>query len=257
MALLPISEALIGNYLTTVGLVATDFDGTLTQQGKLTATVLKTLEALAAAQIPVLIITGRSAGWVEAMNSYLPVKGAIAENGGIFYLQNRETPEFLTHIVDMGEHRDSLQQIFENLKTHFPHLKESTDNCFRITDWTFDVQGLTLCDLHRLTELCHQYGWDFTYSTVQCHIKPLHQNKADSLLRVIQKYFPQLKTEQVITIGDSPNDESLFNPGLFPLSVGVKNILDYTNHLNYCPKWVTSKTENEGFCELAALILKR
>lgn len=255
MALLPISEAALGDCLTTVGLLASDFDGTLTQQGKLTATVLKSLEALAAAKIPVLIITGRSAGWVEAMNSYLPVSGAIAENGGLFYSPKSETPEILTSIVDLNEHRNSLKQTFQILMTHFK-LKESADNRFRITDWTFDVQGLTLSDLQNLSKLCHQQGWDFTYSTVQCHIKPLHQNKAASLLRVIQKYFPQFKTEQILTVGDSPNDESLFNSQIFPLSVGVNNVLDYTNQLNHYPKYVTTKAENEGFCELVALILK-
>ncbi|WP_013321696.1 HAD-IIB family hydrolase [Gloeothece verrucosa] len=256
MALLPISEAVVKDDFTTVALLASDFDGTLTHQGKLTATVIKKLSALAAAEIPVLIITGRSAGWVEAINSYLPVTGAIAENGGLYYSQKRETPEILTPIVDFIEHRNSLKRTFEIFKTHFPNLQESADNRFRITDWTFDVTGLTLSDLQKLIKLSHQCGWDFTYSTVQCHIKPLQQNKADSLLQVIQKYFPQLKSEQVLTIGDSPNDESLFNPQIFPLSVGVNNVLHYKDKLNYYPKFVTNKSESEGFCELVDLLFK-
>ncbi|ACK68558.1 HAD-superfamily hydrolase, subfamily IIB [Gloeothece citriformis PCC 7424] len=256
MVLLPLSEAVVGGCFTPVALIASDFDGTLTHQGKLTATVLESLQALAFVNIPVLIITGRSAGWVEAINSYLPIIGAIAENGGVFYRKNREQPEFLTPIVDIEAHRHRLRQVFQQLKTVFPNLKESADNRFRITDWTFDVTGLTPSDLQNLSQLCQESGWDFTYSTVQCHIKPFAQNKADSLIYVLTTYFPQLRREQVLTVGDSPNDESLFNPLLFPLSVGVNNILHYTDQIRYHPQYVTTKAENEGFCELATLILK-
>ena len=74
-------------------LIATDMDGTLAQQGKFTASLLHALEDLSAADIPVLIVTGRSAGWVSGLATYLPVAGAmapatgkqIAENGGLFY----------------------------------------------------------------------------------------------------------------------------------------------------------------------------
>ena len=66
-----------------VCLVATDMDGTLTQQGRFTSYLFMALEALADTQIYVLLVTGRSAGWVQGLKTYLPVTGAIAENGGL------------------------------------------------------------------------------------------------------------------------------------------------------------------------------
>jgi HAD superfamily hydrolase (TIGR01484 family) len=71
--------------LSSVRLIATDMDGTLTKNGKFTSELLIALESLAAKNIAVLIVTGRSAGWVSAIANYLPIVGAIAENGGLFY----------------------------------------------------------------------------------------------------------------------------------------------------------------------------
>ncbi|MGH2413735.1 MAG: HAD family hydrolase, partial [Microcystaceae cyanobacterium] len=223
MSFCPISEAFQSNRLQNIRLLATDMDGTLTQQGKLTATLLKTLEALSEAEIPVLIVTGRAAGWVDAVRSYLPITGAIAENGGVFYLGNCDVPTLLTPIANVTHHRQQLAATFQILKTQFSHIQESADNPFRLTDWTFDVQGLTSTQLQQLEILCQKEGWSFTYSTVQCHIKPRQQNKATSLHQVLNQYFPQFTAEQILTIGDSPNDESLFDSSQFPLSVGVAN----------------------------------
>lgn len=249
--MIPIAEA-TSNYLSSIRLIATDMDGTLTRQGKFRATLLQSLEALQKADIAVIVVTGRSAGWVEAVQTYLPIAGAIAENGGI-YLSN-QTPQFLTPIPDISLHRQKLAEMFQLLKRQFPGLQESADNAFRLTDWTFDVAGLTPIELQQLNDLCEQQGWSFTYSTVQCHIKPLQQNKADGLLQVLQ-HFGQLSAHEIITVGDSPNDQSLFNPGLFPISVGVANVLHYTSQLTHKPTYVTTQPEGDGFEELVQLIL--
>lgn len=252
---LPIAEGFAAGNFNKARLIATDMDGTLTRQGKFSATLLKTLEALAKANFPVLIVTGRSAGWVSALTNYLPITGAIAENGGLYYSCQNEAPELLTSISDLNLHRQQLAETFQVLRHQFPALRETADNRFRLTDWTFDVEGLTALQLQELSDCCHAQGWGFTYSTVQCHIKPLHQDKAKGLLQVLQQHFPQKSAAEVITVGDSPNDESLFNSSQFPLSVGVANVLHYSNQLSDKPTYVTTHSETEGFCELAQLIV--
>jgi HAD superfamily hydrolase (TIGR01484 family) len=253
MALTPIDRNLIHNCLH-LRLIATDMDGTLTQEGKFTANLLQALEELNAAKVAVLIVTGRSAGWVSGLVSYLPVVGAIAENGGIFYQGNGECLA-LTPIPNLAEHRRKLAVAYQQLKLEFWQLQESDDNRFRLTDWTFDNRDLTLAQLQRLDELCSAMDWGFTYSSVQCHIKPLGQDKAIGLMQVLDKYFPDYQTKQVLTVGDSPNDASLFNPELFPLSVGVANIWDYADQLIDQPAYVTQAAEGEGFCELVRFLL--
>jgi len=243
------------NFLKNIQIIATDMDGTLTQRGKITSDLLIILEELAKVNLQLLIVTGRSAGWVSGLVNYLPIAGAIAENGGLFYPAGNEEAIALTPISNKLEYRKELAAIFQKLQQYFPQIRESSDNRFRITDWTFDVQGLSLEQLNRLSSICQELGWGFTYSNVQCHIKPLNQDKATGLMQVLQEYL-QSPPEQVLTVGDSPNDESLFNPQYFPFSIGVANVLEYADRLNYQPVYLTKAREGQGFCELAREILR-
>jgi HAD superfamily hydrolase (TIGR01484 family) len=227
-----------------IHLLATDMDGTITKHGKFTPQLLNTLEQLSAAKIPVLIVTGRSAGWVSAISSLMPIAGAIAENGGLFYPSDNSDPVTLTHIPDLVNHRQDLAEAFVNLQTYFPQIQESADNLFRVTDWTFDLTSLTTEELQKIGNLCQQMGWGFTYSNVQCHIQPPGQNKAAGLLKVLRQYFPTYFPE------------SLFNQRYFPISVGVANIRGYENQLQHKPTYITTASEGEGFCEFCSYILQ-
>src|SRR4028119_1202159 len=150
MAFAPIEQGITNHCFKNVRLIATDMDGTLTQQGKFTASLLQAFEDLRAADILVLIVTGRSAGWVSGLVSYLPVVGAIAENGGLFYPADSANSVPLTPIPNVVEHRQQLEVAYQRLKSEFPHIQESNDNRFRITDWTFDNRDLTITQLERL-----------------------------------------------------------------------------------------------------------
>lgn len=241
--------------LDRIRLIATDMDGTLTQAGKFSAQLLQTFVDLEQADFQVLIVTGRSAGWVSGLATYLPVWGAIAENGGLFYTGTEEPGQLLVPIPDLQEHRQQLAGMFAQLQARFPQICESEDNRFRLTDWTFDVAGLTLSDLREMQEICDRSGWGFTYSTVQCHLKLLQQNKASGVLQVLGQYFPDYKRSAIVTVGDSPNDESLFDPQLFPVSVGVSNVQHYLEQLRYPPTYLTQQAEGAGFCEFIQKLL--
>lgn len=124
------NSAIAAHCWKTLRLIATDMDGTLTQRGKFSRELLQGLEHLSAANIPVLIVTGRSAGWVSGLVNYLPVQGAIAENGGLYYPANREQPVFLSTIADITSHRQQLAQTYQRLKSEFQELHESADRKF-------------------------------------------------------------------------------------------------------------------------------
>ncbi|NEP46161.1 MAG: HAD-IIB family hydrolase [Okeania sp. SIO2H7] len=255
MSLQPLSNLSDNKALQNLRLVAADLDGTITKNGKFTPAFLRAMEKLTAANIQMLIVTGRSAGWVQAIKNYLPVIGAIAENGGVFFPGFGEEPELLTPIENPTVYRQQLGDIFQHLKSQFPDIVESSDNRFRLTDWTFDVGGLSNSNLQTLQQLCGERNYGFTYSNVQCHIKPLEQDKATGLLQVLSRYFPQWETEQIVTVGDSPNDESLFDKSKFSLSVGVANIIDYADKLRHRPVYITTNKEADGFCELVEILI--
>ena len=204
----------------------------------------------------VLLVTGRSAGWVSALVNYLPVAGAIAENGGVF-LHPNGTQDLLSSVPNLSRHRILLENTFHHIKQLFPNLHPSADNQFRITDWTFDVNNLSTDDIQSISSHCQQMGWSFTYSNVQCHIKPIHQDKATGLSSVLSNHFPELNSQQVLTVGDSPNDEAMFDADLFPISVGVANVRHYQDKMLHLPKYVTQASEFAGFSELAKLLLQK
>ena len=242
--------------LSDIRLIASDVDGTLTLNGKFASDFISTLLDLQSAGIKVLLVTGRSAGWVSALVNYLPVAGAIAENGGLF-LQPNGQQDLLSSVPNLSKHRIFLENTFHHIKQKFPNLQTSTDNQFRITDWTFDVNDLSTDDIQAISSQCQQMGWSFTYSNVQCHIKPVHQDKATGLLSVLNNHFPEINSQQVLTVGDSPNDEAMFDADLFPISVGVANVRHYQDKMLHLPKYVTQASEFSGFSELAKLLLQK
>jgi HAD superfamily hydrolase (TIGR01484 family) len=237
-----------------IRLIASDVDGTLTRADRFTPQLPIAIAQLAQANLPLLLVTGRSAGWVDALRNYLPVAGAIAENGGVFFPPNGPY-QLLRDFPALTIYRQQLADTFGQLQQQYPQLKASTDNVFRLTDWTFDVEGLSEEMLRAIALQCQAWGWSFTYSTIQCHIKPQLQNKALGIQQVLAQYFPTIHPAQVLTIGDSPNDEAMFDPKIFPVSVGVANILKYAEHLQYRPKYITMQTEVDGFCEVVSRLL--
>lgn len=239
--------------LHQIQLVATDMDGTLTIEGKFTPQLLQAFDRLAQAGIQVLIVTGRSAGWVNGLVNYLPIWGAIAENGGLFY--RGEIQKLLVSISDIKVHRQKLAEMFGELRSSFPNIQESSDNAFRLTDWTFDVAGLMLEELETMNSLCQKNEYGFTYSNVQCHIKIAEQDKASGLNKILQNYFSQYDCKQIATVGDSPNDESLFDVNQFPMSIGVANLKHYQNQLQHLPTYITTAAEGEGFCEFVDAVV--
>jgi HAD superfamily hydrolase (TIGR01484 family) len=246
---------LTSNCLPEIKMVAADIDGTLTEGHKFTPQLLYAIERLNAKDIQLLLVTGRSAGWVSAVVNYLPVVGAIAENGGVYFDGRGEDYDLFLPIENITDHRDRLANVFWELQSLYPQIEESLDNQFRITDWTFDLKGLNSAQLGEIRSRCQAWGWDFTYSSIQCHIKSIGQDKSTGILNTIEQYFPNLKRTQILTVGDSPNDETMFDRSLFPHSVGVANIQPYLDRLNHIPQYITTHSEVNGFCELVDFLL--
>ena len=59
--------------------------------------------------------------------------------------------------------------------------------------------------------------------------------------------------EQVIFIGDSPNDAPMFD--YFPHSIGVANVLRFKGKMDCEPSWVTEKEGGYGFAEMVNVLL--
>ncbi|MEO0407922.1 MAG: HAD family hydrolase [Cyanobacteria bacterium P01_A01_bin.135] len=245
--------------LDPIRLVATDVDGTLTQASKMTSQLLTDLLRLQQAGVDVMLVTGRSAGWVSGIAHYFPVAGAIAENGGVLCAAGGAAGGYRVLdgaiAADVPSHRRALAEMFAALKALVPRLQASADNAFRLTDWTFDVADLTPEELQRLGNRCRELGWDFTYSTVQCHLYRPGQTKGNAIAHLLQERYPHLPANALLTLGDSPNDESMFDGARFPCSVGVANLRQYLSRLTHQPRYLTQGDECAGFHELVEGLL--
>jgi haloacid dehalogenase-like hydrolase len=65
--------------------VLTDIDDTLTIGGRLTASAFEAMESLDRADIAVVPVTGRPAGWCDQIARQWPVAGAVGENGAFYF----------------------------------------------------------------------------------------------------------------------------------------------------------------------------
>ena len=62
-----------------------------------------------------------------------------------------------------------------------------------------------------------------------------------------------INIDECVYVGDSPNDSPMFKK--FPISVGVKSVLDYSDFMKDYPSYVTERDGNQGFEDLVDSIL--
>lgn len=249
--------------LAQIEAVATDIDGTLTTGGVLSPEVVLALSKLRKQGLRVCLVTGRSSGWVQGLVSYLPVSAAIAENGGVIflgresapYVRNSETGAF--SLFESQDFRMELREMFERLKFTRPSLRETEDNLYRLSDFTFHVTGLSQADLKVMKDEVEACDLAFTWSTIHAHIMPQGQQKGTALEWLLAHWgLACMPANTTLTVGDSPNDATLFCPEKFPISAGVANITNYQNVMDFYPKNIATLTEGDGFVEIVQSLLQ-
>ena len=228
--------------LKNVEIIATDVDDTLTINGILTSDVLKSIEYLNNAGKKVILVTGRSGGACTTLSQYLPVTMVIAENGGVIIRSHD------IKTVDLpGDHNARLHKCFDSIHQSFPHIEQAQDNPFRLTDLSMDNRSIQKPDFDAIKSIAESYGFTVVVSSVQTHILSPLCSKGGTLKSIVND-------SKTVTLGDSENDESMFNPGLFPLSVGVSNIDRYLGTMHYKPRWIMSKEQGYGFIEFVDFV---
>lgn len=252
MAPNPLSEAGTPR-LQAVHVVATDIDGTLTSGGKLAGATVVALEQLARAGLRVILVTGRSAGWGNALASYLPgIAGVVAENGAVLCLPGPDVrPLLFEGPPTAGALRAVEDTLAEVLAAH-PAASPGADNYCRLTDRTVAaVPGSSPSDV---AAIASRHGVRHTYSTVHHHLSASKMDKRSGTLAAIR--YLGLGADpgrHVLTVGDSANDAPLWDRDTFALTVGVAGAL--AQDLPCPPELVTASDGGAGFRELASALL--
>jgi len=247
--------AMPGPTLAGLRVLAADVDDTITARGKLPARTLELFEKLETAGLVVALVTGRSAGWAQALAGYLPaVRVVVGENGLVSF-------DGTGRQRDLGPPRDATfgRALADNAQrvARALALTRTEDDAFRLFERTFlrptgfDAQALR--DSQKLVDA----GFEVMASSIHIHVRPSGWDKADGLLAALAPILPGVLDwdASVLFVGDSSNDRPLF--ARFPrTSVGVHNIVRFLDELGADrPAYITEGEAAAGFAEVAERVL--
>jgi HAD superfamily hydrolase (TIGR01484 family) len=241
-----------------------DIDDTFTLQGKVIPEAFTALWELHGKGLILVPITGRPAGWCDHIARMWPVDGVVGENGAFFYYYSTHDRRLMrTYLFEpeaAREKRDALEAIGQEVLRRVPRAAIAADQHFRLfdlaVDFAEDVQQLSADEIQ---EICRVF--DEHHAT--CRVSSIHvngwfgdYNKLFMTKRFLLDRFGlgwENAKHQFIFMGDSPNDEPMFEA--FPFSVGVANIRGFLPQMKTHPAFVTEAEGGKGFAEMARIIL--
>ena len=248
------------SFFANVSAVFTDMDGTLTSSGRVLTSTYRALGALDEAGIPVVIVTGRPAGWAEAIVRLWPVRAAVAENGGVIFLPGRTHVRKVYSVATatLPAVRKRMYAAARHVAARVPGTRLATDSPYTevnlALDWNEDVH-LPESAARRIEALLRARGFNAVRSSVHVNFWPGRFDKLTACKRVVKALGgAPARLEPYLYVGDALNDEPMFQG--FPRSVGVANVRDVWDELGAKPAHVTRQREGAGFEEVARAILR-
>jgi HAD superfamily hydrolase (TIGR01484 family) len=259
-AMKPLS-ALPRETLAKIQYVFSDVDDTITTHARVTARVLAAMEALRDANIKVVPVTGRPAGWCHGLARAWPIAGVVAENGAVAYwLENTTQRELFweTDAAERARQRSALAQIQRDALAKFPMFHAAQDQFMRVGDIAFDHAEnihppIPAAQIAALVAYLKSHQLATAVSSIHAHGAFGTRNKFTMTQSFIEHAFKttfDAINETSIFVGDSHNDSAMFEA--FTYGVGVANVVQV---LSTPPRYVTHAREGDGFIELAQAIL--
>jgi len=244
--------------------VLSDIDDTLTLNGRLPAVVFAAMERLQKAGVDLIPITGRPAGWCDHIARMWPVDGIVGENGAFYFQYDDSQRKMRRLYFKSEEQRKADRQKLEKLKLEIldkiPGCRVSADQAYReadlAIDYCEDVPPLPMKDVDQIVRLFEEAGARAKISSIHVNGWFGEYDKLTMTRMLFEEVFKddlEAIKEDVIFIGDSPNDVPMFR--FFPHSVGVANILQFKEKITHKPAWVTQQEGGYGFAEMVDSIL--
>ena len=242
----------------------TDIDDTITHEGKLPACAFQALENLDTAGIKVIPITGRPAGWCDHIARMWPVNGVVGENGAFYFVYDTHKKKMIRRYVKTDQEREQDQIKLAAVKLEIlksvPGCVVSADQAYReadlAIDFAEDVSVLSQSEIDRIVGIFEQYGANAKISSIHVNGWFGDYDKLSmtrTLFREVFKTDLDAIKETIVFVGDSPNDEPMFE--YFPNSVGVANVLEFCDRLTFKPAWITEGKGGMGFAQLARILV--
>ncbi|MBU8848405.1 MAG: HAD-IIB family hydrolase [Desulfobacterales bacterium] len=241
----------------------TDIDDTITHKGRIPACAFQALEDLGKVGIKVVPITGRPAGWCDHIARMWPVDGVVGENGAFYFVydiyEKKMMRRYFKTAQDREQDQKKLAAIKQKILSAIPGCVVSADQPYReadlAIDFAEDVHPLPQTDIDRIVDIFEQSGATAKISSIHVNgwfgaYDKLSMTKI--MFREIFKTDLDEIKENVIYVGDSPNDEPMFE--YFPNSVGVANVLEFFDRLVFKPAWITKDEGGFGFTQLVKVL---
>ena len=237
-----------------------DVDGTLTTRGQIESTTWAALEEVANAGIAVVLVTGRPAGWGQALLSLSPAVAVITENGGVTFVhrKNKQEKFYGVAAATVPEWQRRMRAAAVDVMKTIPGAQLSSDSHYReldlAIDWNEEI-SLDPRDADRVVDLLRQKGFHAARSSVHVNFSPPEFDKLSACKRVVRDVLggdPD-SLEPYVFVGDALNDAPAF--GGFPRSVGVANVRDWWDALSHKPSYLAASREAQGFREVAQRVL--
>jgi HAD superfamily hydrolase (TIGR01484 family) len=243
--------------------VLTDIDDTLTTDGRLTAEAYAALEALAAAGLRVVPVTGRPAGWCDMIARFWPVAAVVGENGALWYAMDHAARRMRRHHVQdeatrLG-HAARLRTLATQAMEAVPGTRIAADQPFRLfdiaVDFAEDAGPLPLADAERVAGVFRAGGAAAKVSSIHVNAWIGEWDKLAGLRHLFAALWQPLDQllDRVAFLGDSPNDAPLF--AALPLSVGVANVAPFLPAMAAPPAFIARHAGGAGFVEFARRLL--
>lgn len=242
-------EQITPELVRQIRLVMTDVDGTLVSSGdSISPAVAEAISHLQEQGINVGFVSGRTLPELVSMALHLGINGPIiAENGGVARL----SPD--GELVDLGYSRQPAFEALEKLKKLFPDaISEREDNKDRMVDVVIWSQGVTPEELRR-----HLGGTQLLDSGYILHLMQEGISKGKTLLKLLEKIDGGISPAEVMVIGDSLTDISLFE--MFPYSVLIINPrlpAEQREMMRERARYVSTLSFDKGFVEVASHIVR-
>jgi hypothetical protein len=238
--------------LKTVNALVLDIDDTITIGGKLQPQVLAKIMELSGHGIAVLLVTGRSAGWAQALSTYLPALAAVVGENGLAVYDSNGSAIPLPDGTLKNFRREALDDVSDRISERF-NLSSTGDNPFRLYERTFIRPVKCPPNLMAQISAMAKPQFEVVASSIHIHVRPMGWSKADGAKYAVEylgRRGVASKAPIVAVVGDSANDRSLFR-AFQSSSIGVANIRDF---LAECgpdlPRYVTVQREGTGLLEV-------
>jgi HAD superfamily hydrolase (TIGR01484 family) len=247
--------------LAGVDAVFTDLDGTLTSAGKLRDSTYRAVCSCVRAGVPVVLVSGRPAGWGEAFARIWPLAAVITENGGVTFLPGRRGLRRIYAVppARLPALRRKMHAVARLIAHKVPGARLSSDSVYTevnlAIDWNEEVK-LPEAAARRIEQLLRARGYSAVRSSVHVNFWPGRYDKLSACRRVARELFGSRGRDlsRFVYAGDALNDEPMFAG--FPRSCGVANVRAVWDELGAKPAFVTRGAEGAGFEEIVRAVLR-